>query len=307
MDALKNKNTSSKTGSQLSIEPKRARIEPSTAPSTLNDGSEEDEHEIMALLEEIDRINPSASFSLNSNSNKAAGNVNEPRATKTSLSSLTHFLSSEPNNDDNDEGEVDVRGGESVSIKNDLMHGANFDAKNNQRHGVIKLPGPIKSSFPLPVGKIVSNPPPVPVNDYQNYLAYPFFPESFTNADWSRNVDELSRRPSLVSFLQRRLLLSQVRSMRPGEKCSCLLVMLKEQCIHARDVAVVLFDESGEMTATIHEKVVNNRDRIRLHFGMTLLLTDLSVFAMPTPTASDQHLIVTPENVVRIFSNLHHV
>lgn len=140
-------------------------------------------------------------------------------------------------------------------------------------------------------------------DDLLQFLPYPFFPENFAVSDWTRNAHSISSKTKDINW-EKLSSISVAKTLKSGAKCPLMLLMVREVSVNARDLGVTLLDESGTISATIHEKVLSTH-KIRVHFGLSLLVRDATVFCLTEQT--DRHLIVTPNNLVKIYSNVHHV
>jgi len=161
------------------------------------------------------------------------------------------------------------------------------------------------------IGNTVGNEPVVvPRQDPDNlhrYLPYPFFPETFTMHNWTNNIQSIK---SLSNNVQWNSLvnINDACLLSFGRKPTLMLVMVKEVFANARNVGALLIDESGKIHATIHEQAFSDNN-CKVHFGMTFLLQSPTIFTLTDDHDGEQdrevHLIVTPPNIVKIFSNVH--
>lgn len=230
----------------------------------------DDEHEIMALLDEIDQINPlpSSNFHFSGDSKTS---TQKGFAQCQAGDDLDDFLSSD----------VDLPEATKSTILQTV--GKSYDLASQQGAAI-----PLTSYQARPI-----------TSDVLQYLPHPFFPETFSIADWTRNVVELESLPS-----ESRVKINKALALKTGEKVPFIAVMVKEHYAHTRDAGVCLVDETGEMTATIQDTVLT-RHKLRVHFGMTLVLRDVVIFSLGAD--SENHLIITPDNVIHVFSNVHHL
>ena len=138
-------------------------------------------------------------------------------------------------------------------------------------------------------------------------LPYPFFPESFEISQWMQNMGEIQRdAASNHRLTANRENISRIK-MLPfsyDTRIPFLITMISVQLINAGDIGVTLMDETGTITATISGKIFT-KYRVRPHFGMTLVLRDVIVYAA-TPD-SEKHLLINESNIVRLYSNIHHI
>ncbi|PJF17609.1 hypothetical protein PSACC_02550 [Paramicrosporidium saccamoebae] len=168
-------------------------------------------------------------------------------------------------------------------------------------------PRVMPESIPRPVSGPIATSVPLRIPDFNDnllqFLPYPFFPENFAVSDWTRNAHSIISNTKGVNLSQLTSI-SIVKTLASGTKCPLMLMMVREVSVNARDLGVTLLDESGAISATIHEKVLSTH-KIRIHFGLALLVQDVTIFCLNEQT--DRHLIITPNNLVKIYSNVHHV
>lgn len=247
---------------------------------------EEDEQEIMALLDEIDRINP-----LPSSSSCSAPVV----ATVAAATTTTTLFS------------LDVRGGtqkaavalQAKDVVDDFLS-SDLDPQEMTRPAILPVAErSLPATATVPYVAADQQPPILSTTEVLQFLPHPFFPETFCTADWMRNIAEFDRQE-----WRERVRVRDALSLKAGCKVPLLFVMIKEHYAHTRDAGVRIIDETGEMTATIQDRLLTLH-KIRIHFGMTLLLRDATIFALHAE--AENHLIVTLENVVHVFSNIHHL
>jgi hypothetical protein len=261
--------------------------------------SSDDEEAILALLDEIDCMQPSVQEV------KGGENVRDVKKSVSLLSSEIDFMQ--------DDGPT--MGGIPAGIPQRLTPRLIPGLPSEPTELLPKLAGlppePTAKPTPKPIPKLTPNPTatsvPLHVPEFNDgllqFLPYPFFPENFAVSDWIRNAHSISSKTKDINW-EKLSNISVAKTLASGAKCPLMLVMVHEVSVNARDLGVTLLDESGTISATIQEKVLSTH-KIRIHFGLALLVRDSTVFCLNKQT--DRHLIVTPNNLVKIYSNVHHV
>ena len=264
MEAIKNKGIAA---SQRSLQAPAAASTP-VKRSLEHDSDGDHGEELMALLEEIDRVKPPCML------------PSLPVLASANPQSSTSFFSSEIEQPSHfEESTVDEIIAPRATIE----------------HAIDKEP-------------VAIDPRKNPDNVHQ-YLPVPFFPETFTMQNWINNIRSI--KDSMHHDVQWSNLVSinDACILSFGQKPALMLVMVKEVFANARNVGASLIDESGEIHATIHEKAFSGNN-CKVHVGMTVLLRNPTIFTL-TDDHDDKeqdheaHLIVTPSNIIRIFSNVH--
>ena len=271
MDALKNKqNVGNKEGDvNTQLGAKRIKLETS-----------EDEEEIMALLDEIDRMNP------------LPATVVPTQIPQVVVQVKDDFDG--PSSDDFLAGETTVPASQIAKPIASIPQTETSIPQTDTR-----IP---QTDTRIPQTETRIEPPLINNDRVLQFLPFPFFPETFAMTEWTKNEESLCKVP--ITDWSKLTLISTIKTMSMGSKVPLMLGMVREVKVNARDVGVTILDSSGEITATIHEKIMT-RNKLRVHFGMTLLLSDVTIFG--EDERLERHLVVTLDNVLKIFSNVHHV
>lgn len=134
-----------------------------------------------------------------------------------------------------------------------------------------------------------------------DHLPFPINPDGFSESAFVSNLEALSRLFTDVN-LDTRMPISQIPSLDKYAKIPLVIGMIVAiDQPTGRDYLVSLADDTGTIMVTVHE-TVPRESRKRLHYGMMMVLGDVSVYR-PTPKA--QCLIVVPRNVKYLVSNTH--
>lgn len=266
MEAIKNKGIAASQRSLSTQTPAKASTPVKRSLEHDSDGDHGEE--LMALLEEIDRVKPPCTF------------PSLPDLAAANPQSSTFFFSSEI---------------EQPSLFEESMVDEIIAPRTTIENVIDKEP-------------VAIDPRKNPDNVHQ-YLPDPFLPETFTMHNWINNIRSI--KDSMYNDVQWSNLVSINDACRLsfGQKPALMLVMVKEVFANARNVGASLIDESGEVHATIHEKAFSGNN-CKVHFGMTFLLRNPTIFTLTDDLDDNEqdhevHLIVTPSNIINIFSNVH--
>ncbi|KJE90757.1 hypothetical protein CAOG_02012 [Capsaspora owczarzaki ATCC 30864] len=121
--------------------------------------------------------------------------------------------------------------------------------------------------------------------------------DEFTRGAWQTMLCESAESASEYYELTADFNLQFAKRFGYDHKIPFLVVLLKNYNPLDVDASVTLKDPTGEMSGTIHHKVLEEFGSL-ISAGAVLILKDVSVFS---PTPRTQHLNVTLKNIVRIF------
>lgn len=285
MEALKSKGRAGPVPVCSSEPSKRSKLDQVHPPP------EEDETEIMALLDEIDCVYPQSAVT-------ATATAIQPQLAATACSPPQPQLCASTKDGGSNGGQS------SGLLSSDVEFGSEMGLEEEET--LVGNREPAEMVISGPAAGPEGGDRPDQCGDFYQILPFPLAPESFTINDWRRNVAELSRR-SLPGW-QQRVALSALGGIPAGGKATALLLMVKESVAIGRELRMRLVDETGgEIGATVHERIFG-RQSVRAHFGLAMLLRDTTVLSVAgDPLRQERHLVITPHNVVRIYSNVHQV
>lgn len=280
MEVLRNKNSTTNKPSNNTVKGTQGAIIPTGANNT------QDEEEIKALLDEIDRITPVAT-PLHPTSAPGEPNPNQGRKGDNACNwNAENILS----------GISDF--GSDFSM-DDIEHDTTPAPATDGMSVAVVIPGVISS-----------------YDERIKILPFPFTSSSFDPQEYERNakVIELEQTHGSGSKFTK---INQLDEERPNKVEKMLLTMIGcEDC--DGDYEITLMDGTGEIRATLEEDALrtlptNNRDGsvtsngVTLHFGITFLLSQVSLFRLSLPDGSwgDPHLIITSRNISCVYCNIH--
>ena len=150
--------------------------------------------------------------------------------------------------------------------------------------------------------------PPLSTASHRNLLQFlpePFYSNDLEASSWALNSQWIISSTPDVRW-EIRTMLRDVHRMKVGERAPLVLAMVRKVTMLADDVGAILSDESGQACVTINSAAIA-ANGLRIHFGMTLIVKDSIVFGETDNEETDRHLLISPRNLHRIFSNVHHV
>lgn len=137
-----------------------------------------------------------------------------------------------------------------------------------------------------------------------NYLPQPMLSDQFTSTAFASNASHIL---NCKHTPLDRILLNQLHSHISTDhhtlRNKCLIVMILRGPIRSLSDHhfIILTDESGtELEATIDGASICLQWNVQLHFGMTLLLSDIHLFR-------SSHAIITNDNILSIYANVHFI
>lgn len=159
-------------------------------------------------------------------------------------------------------------------------------------------------------------PPPTPFNGKWFTLPIPLLPDTFTLLQWQENCKRIKAQLANTISWPNLIILDRVKSGKFGDRCSLLLVMIKDVYVATSQDAIgaTLVDEvGGEISATIHPSIFIELG-IKAHFGMGLVLQNVLIFTSPAETLAnsllaenESHLVITRTSFLQLFANIHSV
>ncbi len=144
--------------------------------------------------------------------------------------------------------------------------------------------------------------------DLVQCLPHPFFPDAFTVERLRANARAIrAQTAGLYEWEGQFTSLATVLAGREVHaKAALLLVMVQDCPVKSSDVGVVFVDEFGDRIGGTIDGALFGASTVRIHFGLVMVLTNVTILQL-LPARPAKGLIVTAENVARIYANVHHV